>query len=155
MNSGRFDPVKYIEETAALNKQLQTEITTRKELEEEIEHIKKGSIAVIKYVKGQQLKSGASPHLKKKLAEEDAKRRQLEGRLQETQKFVATLKAQIDRNLLNQVPESRELKQKELALAEKEAELAAKEAGILALREAAEAGPAAAPRGGAGGELRR
>ncbi|HLA46298.1 MAG TPA: ATPase domain-containing protein [Thermoplasmata archaeon] len=154
IKSGRFDPVKYIEETAALNKQLQTEITTRKELEEEIEHIKKGSIAVIKYVKGQQLKSGASPHLKKKLAEEDVKRRQLEGRLQETQKFVATLKAQIDRNLLNQVPESRELKQKELALAEREAELAAKEAGILALREAAEAGTLAAPGAGTGEDLR-
>src|SRR5438034_562103 len=53
---GKFDPVKYIEETATLSKQLQTEIAKRKELEQEIEHIKKGSIAVIKYVKTQQFK---------------------------------------------------------------------------------------------------
>ena len=51
--TGRFDPVRYIEETAGLSKQLQTEIAKRKELEQDIEHIKKGSIAVIKYVKSQ------------------------------------------------------------------------------------------------------
>ncbi|TLZ87989.1 MAG: hypothetical protein E6K02_02345, partial [Methanobacteriota archaeon] len=39
---GKFDPVKYIEETANLSKQLQTEIAKRRELEQEIEHIKKG-----------------------------------------------------------------------------------------------------------------
>jgi len=67
---GKFDPVKYIEETANLSKQLQTEIAKRRELEQEIEHIKKGSIAVIKYVKTQQLKAGASPELKKRLDQE-------------------------------------------------------------------------------------
>src|SRR3989449_4876003 len=67
---GKFDPVKYIEETANLSKQLQTEIAKRRELEQEIEHIKKGSIAVIKYVKTQQLKAGASPELKKRLEQE-------------------------------------------------------------------------------------
>src|SRR5207249_1525600 len=64
---GKFDPVKYIEETATLSKQLQTEIGKRKELEQEIEHIKKGSIAVIKYVKTQQLKAGTSPEVKKRI----------------------------------------------------------------------------------------
>src|SRR6266508_2166178 len=37
--TGRFDPVRFIEETASLSKQLQTEIAKRKELEEEIQHI--------------------------------------------------------------------------------------------------------------------
>src|SRR6266571_1539598 len=68
--TGRFDPVRYIEETANLSKQLQTEIAKRKELEQDIEHIKKGSIAVIKYVKSQQLKAGSSPDVRKRLDQE-------------------------------------------------------------------------------------
>src|SRR4030065_196881 len=62
---GSFDPVKFIEDQAELNKQLQTEISKRKQLEDEMEHLKKGSIAVIKYVKSQQSRIGASPELKK------------------------------------------------------------------------------------------
>ena len=154
IKSGRFDPVKYIEETAALNKHLQTEIAKRKELEEEIEHIKKGSIAVIKYVKAQQLKSGAAPNLKKKLADEEAKRHQVEVQLQRAQDVVSALKAQIEKNLVGQAPEFRVLKQKELMLAEKEAELRAKEADLRALQEAANAGTVAASGQSAGEDLR-
>src|SRR3989475_11063517 len=80
---GKFDPVKYIEETANLSKQLQTEIAKRKELEQEIEHIKKGSIAVIKYVKTQQLKAGVSPELKKRLEQEAKAREALDAQLTE------------------------------------------------------------------------
>ncbi|TLZ95551.1 MAG: hypothetical protein E6J98_01120, partial [Methanobacteriota archaeon] len=75
---GKFDPVKYIEETATLSKQLQTEIAKRKELEQEIEHIKKGSIAVIKYVKTQQLKAGTSPEMKKRLEQEQKLEQEIE-----------------------------------------------------------------------------
>src|SRR5207302_1431421 len=64
---GKFDPVKYIEETANLSKQLQTEIGKRKELEQEIEHIKKGSIAAIKYGKTQQSTAGGATDTKKRL----------------------------------------------------------------------------------------
>ncbi len=126
--SGRFDPVKYIEDSAMLNKNLQTEIAKRKELEEEIDHIKKGSIAVIKYVKAQQLKSGAAPEVKKKLAEESGARRQLEIQLQKNQEVVTALKAQVEKNLLGKPLEFRELKNRELALVEKEAALKAREA---------------------------
>ena len=148
--SGRFDPVKYIEDSAMLNKNLQTEISKRKELEEEIEHIKKGSIAVIKYVKAQQLKSGASADVKKKLAEESGARRQLEIQLQKNQELVTALKTQVEKNLLGKPLEFRELKQRELALVEKEGALKALEA------EAAEAARRGAPEapGGANDELR-
>ena len=148
--SGRFDPVKYIEESAMLNKNLQTEIAKRKDLEVEIDHIKKGSIAVIKYVKAQQLKSGAAPEVKKKLAEESSARRQLEIQLQKNQEVVAALKAQVEKNLLGKPLEFRELKQRELALVEKEAGLKAREAEV---QEAARRGQSEAP-GGAGEELR-
>ncbi len=153
--SGRFDPVHYIEETASLNKELQTEIAKRKELQEEIEHLKKGSIAVIKYVKAQQLKSGASPELKKRLAEETNARRQLEVQNQKGQEMLAALRAQIDKNLLAQPVEFRELKQKEIALAEKEAGLKAKESELSALQDAARNGRVDAANGGAGEELRQ
>lgn len=152
--SGRFDPVRYIEETATLNKQLQTEIAKRKELKEEIEHIKKGSIAVIKYVKAQQLKSGASPEIRKRLAEEANTRRQLDIQMNQQAEVLATLKAQIERNLLNQAPEFRDIKQKELALVEREAALKAREAELAALQEAARSGQLDVTGSRAGEELR-
>ncbi len=150
--SDRFDPVRYIEDTAMLNKELQTEIAKRKELEEEIEHIKKGSIAVIKYVKAQQLKSGSSPEMKKRLAEEAKARHQLEVQNQENQDLIAALRAQIDKNLLSQPAEFRELKQKEIALAEKEAALKSKEAEVANLEEAAKTGGGAPNGAGAASE---
>src|SRR5256712_1726534 len=128
--SGRFDPVKYIEDSAMLNKQLQTEIAKRKELEEEIDHIKKGSIAVIKYVKAQQLKSGAAPEVKRKLAEESTARRQLEIQLQKNQEITAALKAQVEKNLLGQPVEFRELKNGELVLVDGEATVKAKQTEV-------------------------
>src|SRR5213594_2904043 len=133
--SGRFDPVKYIEESAMLNKDLQTEIAKRKELEEEIDHIKKGSIAVIKYVKAQQLKSGATPDVKKRLQEESVARRQLEIQLQKTQEIMNGLKGQVEKGLAGKSPEFRELKQKELALAEREAGLKARESELVTLQD--------------------
>src|SRR5207249_7793587 len=149
--SGRFDPVKYIEETAMLSKQLQTEIAKRKELEEEIDHIKKGSIAVIKYVKAQQLKSGVVTDVKKKLQEESVARRQLEIQLQKTQEIMNGLKGQIEKNLVSKPADVREMKQKELALVEREAGLKAREAELAALQD-----PARRPEsGGAGEDLRQ
>jgi len=143
--------VKYIEETAMLSKQLQTEIAKRKELEEEIDHIKKGSIAVIKYVKAQQLKSGVVPDVKKKLQEESVARRQLEIQLQKTQEIMNGLKGQIEKNLVSKPADFREMKQKELALVEREAGLKAREAELAALQD-----PARRPEsGGAGEDLRQ
>src|SRR5439155_2373301 len=149
--SGRFDPVKYIEDSAMLNKQLQTEIAKRKELEEEIDHIKKGSIAVIKYVKAQQLKAGAAPEVKKRLAEESGARRQLEIQLKKNQEVTAALKAQVEKDLLGKPPELREMKQRELALVEKEAGLKAKESEV---QEAARRG-VVERTAGAGDDLRQ
>src|SRR3989441_287074 len=93
---GKFDPVKYIEETANLSKQLQTEIAKRRELEQDIEHIKKGSIAVIKYVKTQQLKAGASPELKKRLDQETKARQALEADVTEQRSRNEQLRKQLE-----------------------------------------------------------
>lgn len=124
---GRFDPVKYIEETANLSKQLQTEIARRKELEQEIEHIKKGSIAVIKYVKTQQMKAGASPEIKKRLEQEAAARKTLEAERGELRSMNEELRKQLDSGLAKLKPDQRELKKREVDLAEREGAMRAKE----------------------------
>ncbi len=128
--SGRFDPVKYIEETANLSKRLQTEIAKRKELEQEIEHIKKGSIAVIKYVKAQQLKAGPSGEAKRRLEHETAARRRMEAEASQLREMNERLRKEIDAGLAKMNPDERVLKRRELKLAEREAALQAQEATL-------------------------
>lgn len=125
--SGRFDPLKYIEETAALSKQLQTEIAKRKELEQEIEHIKKGSIAVIKYVKSQQLKGGSTPEMKKRLEQETKARVAVEGQLGEMRAVNEQLRKQVDAGIAKMKPDQREMKRREIELSEREATFRARE----------------------------
>jgi KaiC/GvpD/RAD55 family RecA-like ATPase len=131
---GKFDPVKYIEETANLSKQVQTELAKRKELEQEIEHIKKGSIAVIKYVKSQQLKGGTSPDMKKKLDEGEKAREALKGQLAELQSVNETLKKQVESGFAKMKPDQRDVKKREAEVAEHEALLRAKEERLATMR---------------------
>src|SRR6266568_7089398 len=145
--TGRFDPVRYIEETAGLSKQLQTAIAKRKELEQEIEHIKKGSIAVIKYVKSQQLKAGASPEARKRLDQETKARQALEGQVADLVAVSDQLRKQIDAGLAKMKPDQRELKKREISLGEREAALQA--------REARQASVGAGDAGAPSEELRR
>ncbi|MGI0072178.1 MAG: DUF7504 family protein [Thermoplasmata archaeon] len=56
VKSDQFDPAAMIQETQDLHRQLFDERTKRKQLEEEIEHVKRGSIAVIKYVRSHEAK---------------------------------------------------------------------------------------------------
>src|SRR3989442_19188 len=130
---GKFDPVKYIEETATLSKQLQTEIAKRRELEQEIEHIKKGSIAVIKYVKTQQLKAGASPELKKRLDQETKARQALEADVGEQRSVNEQLRKQLESGLGKMKPDQREVKKRELDLVEREATFKAKEERLASM----------------------
>ena len=130
---GKFDPVKYIEETANLSKQLQTEIGKRKELEQEIEHIKKGSIAVIKYVKTQQLKAGVSLDAKKRLEQEQKLREEIETEAAKLRSVNETLKKQIESGFAKLKPDQREMKKQEADLVEREASLRAKEERIAAI----------------------
>src|SRR2546428_2465457 len=130
---GKFDPVKYIEETANLSKQLQTEIAKRRELEQDIEHIKKGSIAVIKYVKTQQLKAGGSGDAKKRLEQEQKLREEMETEAAKLRSVNETLKKQIESGFAKLKPDQREMKKREADLMEREATLRAKEERIAAI----------------------
>ncbi|MGC2789467.1 MAG: ATPase domain-containing protein [Thermoplasmata archaeon] len=56
VKSDQFDPATMIQETQDLHRHLYDERTKRKQLEEEVEHVKRGSIAVIKYVRSHEAK---------------------------------------------------------------------------------------------------
>lgn len=130
LRTGRFDPVKYIEETAALSKELQTEIAKRRELMQEIEHIKKGSIAVIKYVKAQQLKAGPAAELRKRVEQETRARQKVESELVQLRQVDEELRRQIEAGLSKLKPDEKALKKREFDLVGREVALKAKEATL-------------------------
>lgn len=154
IKTGDFDLMKYIEETAELSKQLQIEMARRKEMEEEIEHIKKGSIAVIKYLKAQQLKSGASSDLRQRLQEEATERRKLEAEHRNTLKLLEDLKSRMEERFSSLPDAERQLKQIEARLLEKEAELRSKEEQLHEVEEAGRRG-ALSGEGAASDELQQ
>ena len=57
VKSEQFDPTSILQEVQDLHRQLFEERSRRKQLEDEIEHVKRGSIAVIKYVRSREAKS--------------------------------------------------------------------------------------------------
>jgi len=56
VKSDQFDPSSMIQEAQELHRQLYDERAKRKQLEDEVEHVKRGSIAVIKYVRSREAK---------------------------------------------------------------------------------------------------
>ncbi len=56
VKSDQFDPTSVVQEVQELQRQLYDERAKRKELEDEVEHVKRGSIAVIKYVRAREAK---------------------------------------------------------------------------------------------------
>jgi len=56
VKSEQFDPASMIQEVQDLQRQLYDERSKRKQLEDQVEHVKRGSIAVIKYVRSREAK---------------------------------------------------------------------------------------------------
>ncbi|MFY9717990.1 MAG: ATPase domain-containing protein [Thermoplasmata archaeon] len=56
VKTDQFDPAAMIQEVQDLQRQLYDERTRRKTLEDQVEHVKRGSIAVIKYVRSREAK---------------------------------------------------------------------------------------------------
>ena len=148
IQTGDFDPMKLIEESAEISRDLQTEIKKRKDLEEDIEHIKKGTSAVVKYLKSQLLKGGGGGIVKKRLAEADLRGKKLEAALQATKDQVETLTAEMEKKIDEAPPDIQEIKRKELALVEKAAEVKAKEDELDALEQALKSGDITVGGGG-------
>ncbi len=126
---GEFDAIKILEETARLNKDLNMEVKKRKQLEEEIQQVKKGSLAVVKYVKAQQMqdKGGAAKSLKKKLDDEKLRIEELEAELTKNKEIIDTLRTEIGKGLDKLPPEMKDAKKLSVELAELKKTLEAKD----------------------------
>ena len=140
-----FDPAQLLREAQDLTRQLHEERGRRRELEEELEHVKKGSVAVIKYVRNREARareeavaskeaeilelrrqvesaraSGSSVDTQRVLAERDLKIKSLEEDI-ERAKTVAGTSTGAQHELTSRFQEEMEKKDREYA--EKEAEL--------------------------------
>jgi KaiC/GvpD/RAD55 family RecA-like ATPase len=127
-----FDPIKLISETAELNKQLQGEIKRRKDLEAEVAKVKKGSIAVVKYVKAQQMRIREEEMKKwksqmKKTSEDEERFKKL---VEEKESKLKELEKGLSKKIDNLPAEMKKLKNLEKDLALKESEIKTKEEEI-------------------------
>ncbi len=151
IQTGEFNPMRLIEESAQISRDLQTEIKRRKELEEDIEHIKKGTSAVVKYLKSQLLKGGGGAASKKKLAESELEKEKLRASLDASKSQIDDLAAELEKKIEDAPADVKEIKKRELALVEREAEIKAKEDELDSLEQAIKSGDIAI--GGGGGSL--
>ncbi len=69
VKSDQFDPAALLQEVQELHRHLYEERARRRQLEEQIEHIKRGSIAVIKYVRSREAKGRETASAKSKAPE--------------------------------------------------------------------------------------
>jgi KaiC/GvpD/RAD55 family RecA-like ATPase len=134
VKEGGFDPLRYLEEIAKLNRKLHQEVQKRKELESELDHMKKASVAVIKYVKSQKGQE-EGPEAKKRLAEERESRKKLEAELEKLRTLLEKAQKELREGLKTLPEDARSLKEAEMLLAEKEAELSAKEKELRLLED--------------------
>ncbi len=132
-----IDPVKLMEENAKITKELQHQKRLKQQMEDEIEKVKKGSVAVIKYMKAQAMKDKeqGSSALKKKLVEEIAMRKKIAIALTQKAEENKMLKEQLQGKIAELPEDQKELKEKEISLIEMEKELEAKEKELSTLEE--------------------
>ncbi len=140
-----FDPAQLLREAQDLTRQLHEERGRRRELEEELEHVKKGSVAVIKYVRNREARareeavaskeaeilelrrqvesaraSGSSVDTQRVLAERDLRIKSLEEDIERAKTAVGTSTG-AQHELTSRFQE--EIEKKDREYAEREAEL--------------------------------
>ena len=142
--SGEFDPQATIDELARAKGDLEMERNRTRQLVEEMENVKRGSIAVIKYIKSQQGAEADNTAITDKLASEMANRETLELKMMQLEEVVAAYKEKIEPKISELPPDSQELKRRQVELAEKEAQLEAMKKQLLAKEEALSQGAIAA-----------
>jgi KaiC/GvpD/RAD55 family RecA-like ATPase len=145
--SGDFDPQATIEELAKAKGDLEMEKGKARQLEEELENVKRGSIAVIKFIKNQQGSEMDQSTLTDKLASEMANRENLELKIMQLEEVNTTLKEKVEAGIQELPPEAQELKRRETELAEMRAQLEAMKKQLLAKEEALSQGMLSAPPG--------
>ncbi|MBN1677516.1 MAG: hypothetical protein JW880_03160 [Candidatus Thermoplasmatota archaeon] len=148
--SGEFDPQKTVEELAKVKAELEAEKIRNKQFQEEMENVKRGSIAVIKFIKSQQGSEADSATLADKLASEMANRENLELKIMQLEEVVSTLKLELGGRIEDHPPEEQELKARELAMVEEKAQLEAMRRQLLSKEEALSKGGLSMPLAASG-----
>ena len=138
--SGEFDPQATIEELARIKTEMEAERSRRVRLEEELENVKRGSIAVIKFIKGQKGTSAEGENLEDRLASEMALRENLELKIMELEGLVSVLKEKTEKGLSELPADQQELRRQEMAVAEKALQLEAMEKQLVAKEDALKEG---------------
>lgn len=134
--SGDFDPQVVLEELSKAKAGLEAEQSKTRQLEDELENVKRGSLAVIKFIKNQQGPEANAGAIADKLASEMANRETLELKIMQLEEVVSGLKYTIDNTLSDSPADVQELKRREVALQEKDAQLNAMKKQLLAKEEA-------------------
>ncbi len=150
LDIGDFDAQGTIEELAKVRGDYELERNKTRELEEELENVKRGSIAVIKFIKSQQGGEADQDALADKLASEMANRETLELQIMQLEETVSALKDKLDSGLQELPSDAQALKQQEIALAERQAQLDAMKKQLLAKEEALSRGALVGAPGEAG-----
>lgn len=135
-----FDAGAVVEELAKARAEVEAGKALRKRLEDELENVKRGSIAVIKFIKKQHGGSAEAGNLADQLATEMSIRENLELKVMELETLVAGLRDKAERNIATMPPDSQELKRQELELTEKKAKVDALEHQLRAKEEALKEG---------------
>lgn len=135
-----FDPSAVVEELAKARAEVEAERAHRKRFEDELENVKRGSIAVIKFIKKQQGGSAEAGNLADQLATEMSIRENLELKVMELETMVAGLMDKAERGFDKLPPDAQELKKQELELESKKAKVTALEQQLRAKEEALKEG---------------
>jgi KaiC/GvpD/RAD55 family RecA-like ATPase len=144
LGAGDFDVQGTIEELAKARAELEVERNKIKGLNEELENVKRGSIAVIKFIKSQQGSEVDHSTLTDKLASEMANRETLELKIMQLEEVADAFKEKLEGKVEDLPLDEQEMKRRELAMSEKEAELEAMKRQLLAKEEALSKGVIAA-----------
>jgi KaiC/GvpD/RAD55 family RecA-like ATPase len=123
IDSGEFDPKALVDEIAQAKSELEAERRRAAGLEDELENVKRGSIAVIKFIKKQQEAGIKGEDLADKLAQEMATKETLQNKVNELEGILASLREKAESGLSEMPPEAQELKRRDMEISERQAKL--------------------------------
>ncbi len=127
METGEFDPKALVDEVVKMKAELESEKQRSASLEEELENVKRGSIAVIKFIKKQQGSDIRGENLADKLAAEMAAKENLQHKVDELNGMIASLREKAEKDMSEMPPETQELTRREMEISQREAQLDAME----------------------------
>ena len=123
IDSGEFDAQALVDEIAQAKSELEAERRRAAGLEDELENVKRGSIAVIKFIKKQQEAGIKGENLADKLAQEMATKETLQNKVSELEGILASLREKAESGLSEMPPEAQELKRRDMEISERQAKL--------------------------------